>query len=70
VTEQARITELQPQPQKFLKKPVFEAVGLAFSDQLKSPSFSKYDVFQIRRMRFGTQIASQCDSISSTDIAI
>jgi hypothetical protein len=45
-----------------------EAVGLAVADRFKSPSFSKYNVFQIRRMRFAHKSASQCHSISSIDM--
>jgi hypothetical protein len=47
-----------------------EAVGLAFSDRFKCASFSKFNRFHICRLRFATKIGSQCDSISSIDIAI
>jgi hypothetical protein len=57
------------QKSRFLR--AAEAVGLGFLNRFKLPSFSKYNVFQIRRMRFGAEklhdaIANQ--ALMSTDM--
>jgi hypothetical protein len=56
------------QKSRFLR--AAKAVGLAFSDRFKSPSFSKFNCLHICRMQFAQKSASQCDSISSIDITI